>query len=98
MAGNTTQLTPNDVTDIANKHLNLANEITSDQRTLSSNIQNMTSVNKGAMMTALTPVYEDWNAKMTDIVQQLHTMATNLRTVANDLQAHDESNAAGVGR
>jgi WXG100 family type VII secretion target len=93
---NNTQLTPNDVRDIANKHRDLANEITSDVKTLGTNIQNMTSVNKGAMMTRLTPVYEEWSKDISDVVQQLETMAQNLRTVADDLEQHDQTNASGL--
>ena len=95
MAGKT-QLTPNDVRDIASKHLNLGNEITSEQNKLRGQMNTMTSINKGQMWSTLPGVYEDWNAKMTDIVHQLEDMATALRSVADLLQSADEKNASGI--
>ncbi|EWM19087.1 WXG100 family type VII secretion target [Kutzneria sp. 744] len=95
MASNT-KLTPDEVRSIAQKHNALADEVTSDQSRLRSTISQLTSVNKGQMMTKLIAVHQDWDKAMSDVVSNLHTMANTLSSAASDLQSHDESNASSV--
>ncbi len=91
-----TQLTPADVTAMANKHTAVADDIAAQQRTLAGHIQTLTSTNTGAMMTKLVTVHGDWNTSTTDIVNNLRTMATTLTSVAQNLQSEDEQNASHV--
>ena len=91
-----TQLTPSDVTAMANKHTAVADDIAAQQRTLAGHIQTLTTTNTGAMMTKLVAVHGDWNTSTTDIVNNLREMATTLSSVAQNLQSEDEQNAAHV--
>ncbi|WP_394617267.1 WXG100 family type VII secretion target [Lentzea sp. JNUCC 0626] len=95
MAQNT-RLTPEDVIAMANKHTAVADDISSQQRLLDGNIQNLVSTNQGALMTKLTSVHADWNTSTTDIVTNLRTMATTLQSVAQRLRTEDEQNAQAV--
>src|SRR5690242_20670741 len=94
---NTTKLTPEEVSQVGRKHDAVATDVTGLQRTLDGNIQTLTTVNSGAMMTKLAQVHQDWNQTTTDIVNQLHTMAQTLTSVAERLRSKDEQGAAGVG-
>lgn len=89
MAG-TTQLTPADVTAMANKHTALADDITAQQKTLAGHVQTLVTVNQGAMMTKLTSVHADWDNSTAQIVNNLRDMANTLNSVAQNLQAQDQ--------
>jgi WXG100 family type VII secretion target len=95
MAGNT-KLTPDEVRSIAQKHKALADEVTGDQRNVSTTVSNLTATNKGQMMTKLISVHQDWDKAMSDVVSNLTTMASTLSSAASDLQSHDESNAGAL--
>jgi WXG100 family type VII secretion target len=95
-AGNNTKLTPAEVSAMAGKHRTCADDITSQQRTLTSHISTLTTVNSGRMMQRLLEVHQEWNRLTTDIVTNLTTMATTLDSVAKNLQSEDETNASNV--
>jgi WXG100 family type VII secretion target len=95
-AGNNTKLTPAEVSSMATKHRNCADDITSQQRTLTGHISTLTSVNSGRMMQRLLEVHQEWDRLTKDIVTNLTTMATTLDSVATNLQSEDESGAAQV--
>ena len=95
-AGNNTKLTPAEVRAMAGKHRACGEDITSQQRTLTSHISTLTTVNSGRMMQRLLEVHQEWNRLTTDIVTNLTTMATTLDSVAQNLQSEDESNASQV--
>lgn len=96
MAGNNTKLTPADVSAMATKHRTCADDITSQQRTLTGHINTLTSVNSGRMMQKLIQVHQEWDRLTKDIVTNLTTMATTLDSVAQNLQSEDEAGAAQV--
>lgn len=93
-AGNNTKLTPAAVSAMASKHRSCADDITSQQRTLTGHISTLTSVNSGRMMQRLLEVHQEWNRLTADIVGNLTQMATTLDSVAQNLQSEDESNAS----
>lgn len=95
MAQNTT-LTPDQVIEMAKKHTAVADDITSQQRMLDGNIQNLASANSGALITKLVNVHTDWNGSTTKIVENLRTMATTLESVAQQLRTEDEQSANAV--
>ena len=95
-AGNNTKLTPEEVAQVGRKHDAVATDVTGLQRTLDGNIQTLTTVNSGAMMTKLAQVHQDWNQTTTDIINQLHTMAQTLTSVSEQLRSEDERNASGI--
>ncbi|MFC3895275.1 WXG100 family type VII secretion target [Lentzea rhizosphaerae] len=86
-----TRLTPQQVIEIANKHSQEAERITSEQRTLQNNINTLTSINSGAMIQKLITVHQEWDAKTKEIVSTLNEMATTLSRAANTLQSTDEA-------
>jgi hypothetical protein len=81
---------------MAQKHNQVADNITSQQKTLSANIQNLTTVNQGAMMTKLVSVHDAWDGDTTQIVTSLHDMANTLESVAQQLEAQDQENDVTV--
>ncbi|MFD8500448.1 WXG100 family type VII secretion target [Amycolatopsis sp. NPDC059657] len=91
-----TTLTPADVSAMAKRHTSTAESISNQQKTLDGNIQTLTSINKGAMMTKLTSVHTDWNTNTTKIVDTLREMATTLDSVAQRLQSQDEESSSGL--
>lgn len=95
-AGNNTKLTPAEVSAMAQKHRTCADDITSQQRTLTGHISTLTSVNSGRMMQRLLEVHHEWDRLTKDIVTNLTTMATTLDSVAQNLQSEDESGAAQI--
>jgi WXG100 family type VII secretion target len=86
-----TRLTPQQVIEIANKHTQEADRITSEQSTLRSNVATLTSINSGAMIQKLITVHEEWDSKTKEIVTTLNEMATTLNRAANTLQSTDEA-------
>ena len=86
-----TRLTPQQVIEIANKHSQEADRITTEQQTLQSNINTLTSINSGAMIQKLITVHQEWDAKTKEIVSTLNEMATTLSRAANTLQSTDEA-------
>jgi WXG100 family type VII secretion target len=93
MAGNT-KLTPAEVSAMAGRHRTCADDITTQQRGLTTQISTLTSVNSGRMMQRLHEVHEEWNRLTTDIVSNLTQMATTLDSAAQNLQREDEQNAS----
>ena len=94
--GNNTKLTPSEVTAMAGRHRTCADDITSQQRSLTGHISTLTSVNSGRMMQRLLEVHQEWDRLTKDIVTNLTTMATTLDSVAQDLRSQDEDNAGTV--
>jgi WXG100 family type VII secretion target len=86
-----TRLTPSQVIEIANKHKQEADRITSEQSQLRSNVATLTSINSGAMIQKLITVHQEWDSKTKEIVSTLEEMATTLNRAANTLQQTDES-------
>lgn len=86
-----TKLTPEQVIEIANKHKQEAEHITSEQTRLRSNISTLTSINSGAMIEKLIVVHQEWDTKTSQIVTNLNEMATTLNNAANTLRSQDES-------
>ncbi|PWK85546.1 WXG100 family type VII secretion target [Lentzea atacamensis] len=86
-----TRLTPQQVIEIANKHSQEADRITSEQQQLRSNVATLTSINSGAMIQKLITVHQEWDTKTSEIVTTLGEMATTLNRAANTLQAQDEA-------
>jgi WXG100 family type VII secretion target len=86
-----TRLTPQQVIEIANKHSQEADRITTEQRTLANNINTLTSINSGAMIQKLITVHQEWDSKTKEIVSTLNEMATTLSRAANTLQSTDEA-------
>lgn len=86
-----TKLTPQQVIEIANKHQQQAEQVTSEQTRLRSQISTLTSINSGAMINKLITVHQEWDTKTTQIVTNLNEMATTLNRAANTLQQQDES-------
>ena len=86
-----TRLTPTQVIEIANKHTQEAERITSEQSRLRSNIATLTSINSGAMIQKLITVHDEWDSKTNEIVSTLREMATTLSRAANTLQSTDEA-------
>ncbi|MEO6089903.1 MAG: WXG100 family type VII secretion target [Umezawaea sp.] len=96
MAGNNTTLTPAQVSAMAGRHRTCADDITSQQRTLTTQISTLTTVNSGRMMQRLQEVHQEWDRLTTDIVSNLTQMATTLDSAAQNLQSEDEANASSI--
>ncbi|KJK42619.1 hypothetical protein UK23_36275 [Lentzea aerocolonigenes] len=86
-----TRLTPTQVIEIANKHSQEADRITTEQTTLQNNINTLTSINSGAMIQKLITVHQEWDSKTKEIVSTLNEMAQTLSRAAHTLQTTDES-------
>lgn len=86
-----TRLTPQQVIEIANKHSQEADRITTEQQQLANNVATLTSINSGAMIQKLITVHQEWDSKTKEIVSTLNEMATTLNRAANTLQTTDES-------
>lgn len=88
---NKTKLTPQQVIEIANKHQQEADRISTEQKQLANNVSTLTSINSGAMIQKLITVHQEWDNKTREIVTTLNEMATTLNRAADRLRTTDES-------
>jgi WXG100 family type VII secretion target len=93
-----TRLSPDQVRQIAQRHDDVANEITSNQQKLTAEIESLCGANSGEMIRALNQVHSEWNTNTSNVVNNLRQMANNMRQAAQELETQDRDSGQGVIR
>ena len=96
MAAQQTKLTQSQLAQLSQRHEDVAQQVTSQQSTLSGSIDTLASANRGDMMTSLKNVHEQWNKACSDIVKNLQQMAQQVNTTGRETQNKDEEVASSV--
>ncbi|MGJ7908128.1 WXG100 family type VII secretion target [Actinopolyspora sp. H202] len=98
MATQQTRLTQSSLAQLANRHEEVAGQITSQQTSLASSIDMLASANRGDMMTSLKNVHQQWDQACRDIVKNLERMAQEVNRTGRETQDQDSATAQQIGQ
>ncbi len=88
----TTQIDHSAFQSIIQKHADVQQYIQQQQAQVRSEVEQARAQNNGAMIDSLVSVHDDWDAKMTDISNNIGHMIDAMKTTHTQLAARDSEN------
>ncbi|SDQ17619.1 WXG100 family type VII secretion target [Actinopolyspora saharensis] len=98
MATQQTRLTQSKLAQLAQRHEEVAGQITNQRTTLSSSIDMLAGANRGDMMTSLKNVHQQWDQACKNIVTNLERMAEEVNRTGRETQNQDSEVAGSISR
>lgn len=95
MAGNT-KGTPAEIHAAANRHRASADMFRQDNQSVQSEVDGLTAINRGDLMTKLDQLQNDWSDSVKNVTTLLSEMADYLDKVANEIESQDATGGSGL--
>jgi uncharacterized protein YukE len=86
----------NDIHSNAERHRSTADSFRQDNRSVQGEVDGLTAINRGDLMTKLDQLQNEWSQSVTSVCGKLDEMANYLDTVANQLQQQDSDSGGGL--